>query len=467
MNSLTHLDRLLARSLSPPPPPPAAAPPPLPPVRPELDAALASAAANGSVGGDGQDDTLPVASSSRSVPPSPAGPRDVGLPPTTATRRRAISGTSSPSLSVLLVSPSSPSSLASNPLGAASPTLSAVKRRRSTSARTASQQQQQQQAPARWLLARVLARLWAVLVALALWGSGGKRAMLAFGAGTGGPGARGRAATVGKRPAARRRAAAGAALKGRSPGTGSSTESDVPGPSSSTATRGAPSTPDDAPFPDPRTQAVDPALVLQSPGAPADGPAAPAALHQPALPTPTFALLPPPAAASQDDDEASAQAAAPLRSRLLTNPLGSTTLLRPASSLLSPSSFSATPSSLPPTPPLLSPPSAGRPSPAARKTTPFHKPKTLILDLDETLIHSTSRPMSALAPGSSGGSGGQGGLGRWGGGGGRGRGEGHMVEVFLGGRSTVYHVYKRPYVDYFLKKVRLASARSLSPSCLA
>jgi len=27
------------------------------------------------------------------------------------------------------------------------------------------------------------------------------------------------------------------------------------------------------------------------------------------------------------------------------------------------------------------------------------------------------------------------------------------VEVVLGGRSTLYHVYKRPFVDYFLRKV--------------
>ena len=33
------------------------------------------------------------------------------------------------------------------------------------------------------------------------------------------------------------------------------------------------------------------------------------------------------------------------------------------------------------------------------------------------------------------------------------RNKGHTVEVFLGGRSTVYHVYKRPFVDYFLRKV--------------
>jgi hypothetical protein len=31
---------------------------------------------------------------------------------------------------------------------------------------------------------------------------------------------------------------------------------------------------------------------------------------------------------------------------------------------------------------------------------------------------------------------------------------GHMVEVVLGGRSTLYTVYKRPFVDYFLRKVR-------------
>lgn len=30
---------------------------------------------------------------------------------------------------------------------------------------------------------------------------------------------------------------------------------------------------------------------------------------------------------------------------------------------------------------------------------------------------------------------------------------GHMVEVVLNGRSTLYTVYKRPFVDYFLRKV--------------
>ena len=99
------------------------------------------------------------------------------------------------------------------------------------------------------------------------------------------------------------------------------------------------------------------------------------------------------------------------------------------------------------------------PIPRAPLMTPFHLPKTLILDLDETLIHSTSRAMSIQSSGVGGGSGlvginlsGLFGSQRRGGGGARG--EGHTVEVVLGGRSTLYHVYKRPFVDHFLKKVR-------------
>ena len=90
------------------------------------------------------------------------------------------------------------------------------------------------------------------------------------------------------------------------------------------------------------------------------------------------------------------------------------------------------------------------PNPPRPHQTPFHHQKTLILDLDETLIHSTSRPMSYAA------SAGGGLLGlSFGGlvGGRRSRREGHTVEVVLNGRSTTYHVYKRPYVDHFLKKV--------------
>lgn len=91
-----------------------------------------------------------------------------------------------------------------------------------------------------------------------------------------------------------------------------------------------------------------------------------------------------------------------------------------------------------PTPPA-EPPREDTPPMQAHKT-PFHLPKTLVLDLDETLIHSTSKPMSLS-------SGGFGllGFGR--------RNKGHTVEVVLSGRSTLYHVYKRPFVDYFLRKV--------------
>jgi CTD nuclear envelope phosphatase 1 len=83
----------------------------------------------------------------------------------------------------------------------------------------------------------------------------------------------------------------------------------------------------------------------------------------------------------------------------------------------------------------------------ATHKTPFHLPKTLVLDLDETLIHSTSKPIGHLSSSS-----GLLGFGR--------RNKGHTVEVVLGGRSTLYHVYKRPFVDYFLRKV----SRTLSSS---
>ncbi|KAL1937735.1 hypothetical protein VTO73DRAFT_12888 [Trametes versicolor] len=94
----------------------------------------------------------------------------------------------------------------------------------------------------------------------------------------------------------------------------------------------------------------------------------------------------------------------------------------------------------------LTPPASTRsrsitPTPPSKQTTPFHLPKTLVLDLDETLIHSTSRPIPSA-----------GGSGLFGFGG-RNKGAGYTVEVVLGGRSTLYHVYKRPFVDYFLRKV--------------
>ncbi|CAE6422100.1 unnamed protein product [Rhizoctonia solani] len=88
------------------------------------------------------------------------------------------------------------------------------------------------------------------------------------------------------------------------------------------------------------------------------------------------------------------------------------------------------------------------PTPPMRRQTALHKTKTLVLDLDETLIHSTSRPTHAY-----GSTGGGGLLGLSGLFGGKRQGGGHMIEVVLGGRSTLYHVYKRPFVDFFLRKV--------------
>lgn len=86
----------------------------------------------------------------------------------------------------------------------------------------------------------------------------------------------------------------------------------------------------------------------------------------------------------------------------------------------------------------------------------LHQPKTLVLDLDETLIHSTSRALRAHAGGGLFSMGGFGfGFGEK-----RGREAGHMVEVVLGGRCTLYHVYKRPFVDYFLRKVYMLSLMS-------
>ena len=97
-----------------------------------------------------------------------------------------------------------------------------------------------------------------------------------------------------------------------------------------------------------------------------------------------------------------------------------------------------------------------------RHQTPFHLQKTLILDLDETLIHSTSRPLSYAA------SAGGGLLGlSFGGLFGRGkRKEGHTVEVVMRGRSTTYHVYKRPYVDHFLRKVSCGELQGLTEDCV-
>lgn len=111
--------------------------------------------------------------------------------------------------------------------------------------------------------------------------------------------------------------------------------------------------------------------------------------------------------------------------------------------------------------------------PVPRSAVIHHTPKVLVLDLDETLIHSTSRSptwtalraqhsrpettrssSSISTGGSMIGLEGIGGLLGLSSSGSTGRSvRPHMVEVVLDGRSVIYHVYKRPYVDYFLRKV--------------
>jgi CTD nuclear envelope phosphatase 1 len=123
------------------------------------------------------------------------------------------------------------------------------------------------------------------------------------------------------------------------------------------------------------------------------------------------------------------------------------------------------------TPPVAVSPAA---TPIPRSVVIHHTPKILVLDLDETLIHSTSRSPTWTAlraqhssvngraeaarnvvttGGSLLGLEGLGGLlGLTGSSNGRSV-RPHMVEVVLDGRSVIYHVYKRPWVDYFLRKV--------------
>lgn len=133
-----------------------------------------------------------------------------------------------------------------------------------------------------------------------------------------------------------------------------------------------------------------------------------------------------------------------LVARISTDPPapGATFPDRPSLAYAQPHLFAAVMLTPPPsrTPTPTYSPSAGLP--ISPRKTPFHLPKTLVLDLDETLIHSTSRPLPAAGI--------------------RGlfgarRAAPHTVEVVMGGRSTLYHVYKRPFVDYFLRKVRVAN----------
>ncbi|POW17797.1 hypothetical protein PSHT_06237 [Puccinia striiformis] len=79
----------------------------------------------------------------------------------------------------------------------------------------------------------------------------------------------------------------------------------------------------------------------------------------------------------------------------------------------------------------------------APSTTSRKKTKTLVLDLDETLIHSTSRLGGIGGVGSSWSNQSNSYTGL----------KVRVVEVVLDGRIVVYHVYKRPWVDFFLKTV--------------
>ncbi len=100
-------------------------------------------------------------------------------------------------------------------------------------------------------------------------------------------------------------------------------------------------------------------------------------------------------------------------------------------------------------------------APAPAASIIHHSPKILVLDLDETLIHSTSRSPSSSHYSGSGRTTTSGFLGLETAGARLGlrandnprRIRPHMVEVVLDGRSVLYHVYKRPWTDYFLRKV--------------
>lgn len=77
--------------------------------------------------------------------------------------------------------------------------------------------------------------------------------------------------------------------------------------------------------------------------------------------------------------------------------------------------------------------------------------KTLVLDLDETLIHSTSR-LGGIGGSKSKSSWAHSSHSSYGGNGVKDL-KVRVVEVVLDGRIVVYHVYKRPWVDFFLKTV--------------
>lgn len=149
------------------------------------------------------------------------------------------------------------------------------------------------------------------------------------------------------------------------------------------------------------------------------------------LPTPTVNLIPPD---STDADAVSPASAVP---EDLIPSSSSSSLRLPASPGGSASQATQSSSS----------------NAAQQRTTPLHTRKTLVLDLDETLIHSTTRPLNNST--------GNSGFFNFGSLIGNNKRAGHMVEVYLNGRVTLYHVYKRPFVDYFLKKVRCCLCQGL------
>lgn len=137
-----------------------------------------------------------------------------------------------------------------------------------------------------------------------------------------------------------------------------------------------------------------------------------------------------------DTDTESTSTPLPPGSTHSHTPSTSSFFLRPRSSR------SASPS---PTP---SPPPSPSPTPTTISSAPKPPrltPKTLVLDLDETLIHSTSRPHASNYRNA-----GRSGL------------KVRVVEVVLDGRSTVYTVYKRPWVDFFLRKVSFGTLSGLA-----
>ncbi|KAJ1977447.1 Nuclear envelope morphology protein 1 [Dimargaris verticillata] len=76
--------------------------------------------------------------------------------------------------------------------------------------------------------------------------------------------------------------------------------------------------------------------------------------------------------------------------------------------------------------------------PSTRRKSTFLRQKTLVLDLDETLIHASLIAKS--------------------------RSYQHIVEVNVQDLSCLYYVYKRPHLDYFLKKYADPVIDALDPS---